>query len=141
MADFYEIKNKVSQVTAIFRTLDNSPNPEDGIKAQDFLNEGNNQKLYDASKQINKIQEKLSTIRKARQNIYDQPANAVYDGRLMTDEFKRLLLEDLDQQEVDSLHTIHDLRVSIYGTNPFYNIETGEFFPGFDMTDLFEKGS
>ena len=141
MADFYELKNKVSQITAIFRTLDNSPNPEDGIKAQDFLNEGNNQKLYDASKQINKIQEKLSTIRKARQNIYDQPATALYDGRLMTDEFKRLLLKDLEQQEVDVLHTIHDLRVSIYGTNPFYNIETGEFFPGFDMTDLFEKGN
>ena len=141
MANFYEIKNKVSQVTATFRALDNSPNPEDGIKAQDFLNEGNNRKLYYASKQINKIQETLSKIRKARQNIYDQPANAVYDGRLMTDEFKRLLLKDLEQQEVDALHTIHDLRVSIYGTNPFYNIETGEFFPGFDMTDLFEKGN
>jgi len=141
MASFYEIKNKVSQITAIFNVLDNSPNPEDGIKAQDFLNEGNNRKLYNASKQINKIQEKLSIIRKARQNIYDQPATALYDGRLMTDEFKRLLLKDLEQQEVDALHTIHDLRVSIYGTNPFYNIETGEFFPGFDMTDLFEKGN
>ena len=54
---------------------------------------------------------------------------------------RRLLLKDLEQQEVDALHTIHDLRVSIYGTNPFYNIETGEFFPGFDMTDLFEKGN
>jgi len=141
MANFYELKNRVSQVTAVFNVLNKSPNPDDLTKAQDFLNEGNNQKLYDASKQINTIQEKLSIIRKARQNIYDQPATALYDGRLMTDEFKRLLLKDLEQQEVDALHTIHDLRVSIYGTNPFYNIETGEFFPGFDMTDLFEKGN
>ena len=59
----------------------------------------------------------------------------------MTDEFKRLLLKDLDRQEVNALDTIHNIRVGIYGTNPFYKKDTEESFPGFDMTDLLDKGS
>jgi len=141
MSDFYELKNKTSQVAAIFNALNKSPNPEDGLKAQKFLNEGNNQKLYDANQRIEVIQNTLTKIRQRRQNIYDQPANAMYDGRLMTDEFKRLLLKDLDRQEVNALDTIHNIRVGIYGTNPFYKKDTEESFPGFDMTDLLDKGS
>ena len=141
MSNFYELKNKASQVGAIFRALDKSPNPEDQLKAQSYLNEGNNRLIYNTNVEIEQIQLVLSEIRKGRQNIYDQPANGIYNGRRMTDEFKRLLLKDLDKQEVEALQTVHDLRVKIYGVNPFYNSKTDEYFPGFNSTDFFGKGN
>ena len=141
MSDYYELKNKASQVAAIFRALDSSPNPEDQLKAQQFLNEGNNRLIYNTNKQINQIQQVLTEIRKERQRIYDYPASATLNGKPMTDERKRQLMLRLDAQEIDALQTVHDLRLRIYGVNPFYNAEKNEYIPGFDSSSFFEKNN
>ena len=89
MSDYYELKNKASQVAAIFRALDSSPNPEDQLKAQQFLNEDNNRLIYNTNVQIEQIQQVLTEIRKERKRIYDYPASATLNGKPMTDERKR----------------------------------------------------
>jgi len=141
MSDYYELKNKASQVAAIFRALDSSPNPEDQLKAQQFLNEDNNRLIYNTNVQIEQIQQVLTEIRKERKRMYEYPASATLNGKPMTDERKRELMLRLDAQELEALQTVHDLRLRIYGVNPFYNAERNEYMPGFDSSSFFEKNN
>ena len=141
MSDYYELKNKTSQVAAIFRKLDSSPNPEDQMKAQQYLNEDNNRLIYNTNVEINQIQETLTMIRQERQRIYEYPASATLNGKPMTDERKRELMLRLDAQEIQALQTVHGLRLKIYGVNPFYNAEKNEYMPGFDSSSFFEKNN
>ena len=112
IVDLFELKAETTRVVRVFNHYEKT-GWDSGKEAQEYLDEGDNRKLYNANKSVVKMMDTLKKLRIEEKLILDAPKSFL-DG-----EEKKAMLDLMHEQKLDALQHILEIRKEVYGVNPF----------------------
>lgn len=112
IADLFELKAEATKIVNTFNFYEKN-GWDRGFEAADFLSKGNNQKLFDAKKDIDRMMKVIEQLRLKEKRILEAPSGFM-DGA-----DKKAELDLMHEQKLDALQNILELRQRVYGINPF----------------------